>query len=484
MVGAVVNGIRYIKKAKGFLLFSKGIELDDGKFVDGVWKMEITPNEDNDSIVGNEIEDEEDHFTSACLYKMEDGGYRYEVTISDVDMDSWYRVWEMHMDVPGFTLTSSVEAETTDGHTAISNYLTTYEESDGKDEVNDHGGRAFAFELTESTTVHFTNTYSQGALSVTKQVTGLDNPESSNEEFTFTVSIPAEWAQRSEYNDGKYPVTYSRSGTETKHTDGTLEFTVTKDQEVATATLKLYPGETATIQLPTGIEPVVTETIHNGYTASWSKGTAGTSTPGDSITADEIQADQTSSVTCYNTPTDKVLTVTKTVTGAMGSTETDFDFELVLTDVAAPDTLEVNYDSGRGVKEVQKGEDSSYHFVLKDGETIQITIPYGATAVVTETEANGYEVWNRVDHTDDSEDDFDADGKPIAGRYQDSNATSGLTMNEDHSAEFVNFRPVVPPTGLESNHTTPYGLMVGAAGVAGAALVGSVVVRRRRRRQE
>ena len=57
-------------------------------------------------------------------------------------------------------------------------------------------------------------------------------------------------------------------------------------------------------------------------------------------------------------------------------------------------------------------------------------------------------------------------------------------MNTDYTVDFQNFRDVVPPTGLESNHTTPYGLMVGAAGVAGAALVGSVVVRRRRRRQE
>ena len=54
----------------------------------------------------------------------------------------------------------------------------------------------------------------------------------------------------------------------------------------------------------------------------------------------------------------------------------------------------------------------------------------------------------------------------------------------DVTVKFTNYRPVVAPTGLESNHTTPYGLMVGAAGVAGAALVGSVVVRRRRRRQE
>ena len=48
----------------------------------------------------------------------------------------------------------------------------------------------------------------------------------------------------------------------------------------------------------------------------------------------------------------------------------------------------------------------------------------------------------------------------------------------------TNNRPVVAPTGLESNHTTPYTLMVTAAGIAGLALIGGIVVRRRRRRME
>ena len=49
---------------------------------------------------------------------------------------------------------------------------------------------------------------------------------------------------------------------------------------------------------------------------------------------------------------------------------------------------------------------------------------------------------------------------------------------------FINERKAVAPTGLESDHTAPFALMVGAAFLAGAALLGNVVLRRRRRWQE
>ena len=48
--------------------------------------------------------------------------------------------------------------------------------------------------------------------------------------------------------------------------------------------------------------------------------------------------------------------------------------------------------------------------------------------------------------------------------------------------DFQNYRAPVAPTGLESNHTTPYVLMITAAGMAGLALIGGIVARRIRRR--
>ena len=56
---------------------------------------------------------------------------------------------------------------------------------------------------------------------------------------------------------------------------------------------------------------------------------------------------------------------------------------------------------------------------------------------------------------------------------------------DDITITFTNNRQAVAPTGLESNHTTPYVLMITAAGMAGLALIGGIVARRiRRRRQE
>ena len=57
-------------------------------------------------------------------------------------------------------------------------------------------------------------------------------------------------------------------------------------------------------------------------------------------------------------------------------------------------------------------------------------------------------------------------------------------MTENYTFDFENIRDVVAPTGLEDNHTKPFGLMVGVAVMAGLALAGGAVVRRRRRWME
>ena len=64
-----------------------------------------------------------------------------------------------------------------------------------------------------------------------------------------------------------------------------------------------------------------------------------------------------------------------------------------------------------------------------------------------------------------------------------------ITIPEGNAADlgtviFTNHRAAVAPTGLESNHTTPYVLMITAAGMAGLALIGGMAARRIRRRRE
>lgn len=197
------------------------------------------------------------------------------------------------------------------------------------------------------------------------------------------------------------------------------------------------------------------------------------------------------------------LTVTKTVTGAMASNSDDFTFQLTLekTENAVvdngPDTLTVHYsDTPSNItnRPTSLGKTTGrYEFPLRNGETVEITIPYGYTAALTEVglEDTGYQTFYREADQANShpEANLDENGKPITdtgvtGHYTSGNSISDIDMSTNHVYQFVNFRPVVAPTGLEDNHTKPFGLMVGVAVMAGLALVGGAVVRRRRRWME
>lgn len=265
------------------------------------WSQNITPG--GNSISQNEVE----HYDDVSITKLGEKAYRYEITIHDVDLQKWYRVWELHMDVPGYTLSSTVEESLTgQGDDSLSNLLGT----EGYEEGN-HGGRATAFKMTGDTTVVFTNTYSQGELDITKQLAGLTDQTTSSEEFTFTVSIPSAWAQRTEYNNGEYSVTYVREGSETKHSDGIITFSVPEGSDNATVEIMLYPGETATISLPTGIYPTVTETIAEGaYSVTWNNETT-PDADNSFTTMTPISADTPVTVTCTNTPVTVDVTIVK-----------------------------------------------------------------------------------------------------------------------------------------------------------------------------
>lgn len=96
------------------------------------------------------------------------------------------------------------------------------------------------------------------------------------------------------------------------------------------------------------------------------------------------------------------------------------------------------------------------------------------TIVETEANENGY-------HSS-----YTVNNETIESTWIDKNIVIHMDDMDGNTVNVVvtNNRPVVAPTGLESNHTTPYTLMVTAAGIAGLALIGGIVVRRRRRRME
>ena len=204
---------------------------------------------------------------------------------------------------------------------------------------------------------------------------------------------------------------------------------------------------------------------------------------------------QTTTVTATNKYVEGVreLLVKKTVEGDMGDTTQDFDFTLKLTkgegdsQTVYKEKLTVEYDparkDGNGTPIISlKAESDIYTFQLCHNQSIKITVPAGYTATVTETTTGqGYTVESRQYLTETP-----GSGSTTGNRSEFvKQSHQSVTMNDNYTVEFRNTRDVVAPTGLESNHTKPYTLMVAAAGAAGLALVGAAVARYlRRRRQE
>ena len=110
-----------------------------------------------------ENEGEADHYGNSSLTELEDNGetyYQYKITISDVDLNDWYHVWETHLDVTNYNVATSVE-------TTADSPLDT-----------EHPGRSTAFQLTKDTTVTFTNRYTPATKDIVfKKVDGA-NPSS------------------------------------------------------------------------------------------------------------------------------------------------------------------------------------------------------------------------------------------------------------------------------------------------------------------
>lgn len=170
------------------------------------------------------------------------------------------------------------------------------------------------------------------------------------------------------------------------------------------------------------------------------------------------------------------VTVIKNVTGEMGDTSRFFDFSAQIgtaekTNVPKTNIQEVSTNPATA----QVTGDGA--FKLKDdgtneGSVIIEKVRQDATLTITEASVanEGY----TTKHT-------------IGGNTLQSNVatvTPEMLGADDVTVSFENYRGIVAPTGLEDNHTKPFGLMVGVAVMAGLALAGGAVVRRRRRWME
>ena len=311
-----------------------------------------------------------------------------------------------------------------------------------------------------------------GKLTITKAVSGLpDSTDVSGQKFSFTVT--------GKYADGS-PVT-GAYGCYTFDHEGKTTVTVTGT------------GSITLTHLPEGIYTVTEDTsnmsgIVDGFRFDSAKYTVG----GEETDDVTVSAGSNSAITVTNvyTRNTQTLTVIKTVAGPMGDTSEDntFSFVLKLKDENnqpyEPDSIGVVEGTSITFNEAKGG----YVFTLSHGDKIQFEIPYGYTATVTEDADNGgYTVYTRKYMTEQPPTGEQVgDDEETAGGYSvNSSKSLEETVTQDYTFDFKNFRDVVAPTGLESNHTTPYVLMITAAGMAGLALIGGIVARRiRRRRQE
>ena len=310
-----------------------------------------------------------------------------------------------------------------------------------------------------------------GSLTIQKVVEGLpsgSDSEVDSAEFTFTITGPA--AAYNEQPDGGYSI----EGASDKVT-----FSPDNSDDSATATVTITGDNSITIDgLPAGTYRVTEDTDSmGGIVNDYHFAEVTYAVNDDESNTVTLEAAGTGTVVATNRyeHNDVTLTVNKTVTGPMGDTSPENTFTFTLT-TNEPISADDNPSLSNGVDVEGKYQ---YTFELAHNETIEIVVPYGVEATVWEEDRTDYTEQFRKYETPAKEGEGEIDEPFTTG-----NTVTIETMNTDYTVDFQNFRDVVPPTGLESNHTTPYGLMVGAAGVAGAALVGSVVVRRRRRRQE
>ena len=323
-------------------------------------------------------------------------------------------------------------------------------------------------ELNETNTIEVTNAYTpdNNDLSITKKLVamhGADITDAKDDTFTFTVTA-GQGVDTSKLNGKTF--TASQEGKEDQ------AVTFTNDSATVTVT-----GEgTVTIKdLPLGNyqvredESSVTKELSGGYftgslyVESESDPSVTSGKPGKVVFNNNYEA--------Y-----KTLTIKKTVTGEMGTADDWFDFKVT-----------GNNDAEFTLADGQQPTTQDYDFKLNNDGSVTLThLKQGDTVTVTEKVDKGYKNKGIAVDSEALKEKNPDDG---SGHYTIGTAKIDISIPNTSEVNlgtvtFTNEREAVAPTGLESDHNAPFALMVGAAFLAGAALLGNVVLRRRRRWQE
>ncbi len=157
------------------------------------------------------------------------------------------------------------------------------------------------------------------------------------------------------------------------------------------------------------------------------------------------------------------VTVSKTVTGALGDKGKEFNFTLTVKD-STGSAITSDMKAKKGT-DAETTINSGYTFTLKDGENIVFTnVPTYATVAVTENDYTGTNGGYTTSYVVDN-------GQSTGGlEAKLENISAG-----DHTIAFTNSKDVIPDTGITLN-SMPYLLVL--AGV----LVGGMAWMRRRKR--
>lgn len=376
-----------------------------------------------------------------------ENGWTYSITTQIEPTDEAYETYEANLKKTG-----------NDGYDGVKGDLNTdadgYETSSEKPGFHSNNSATLTY---VSNGVDATENYDHPVIQVklasfkiTKVV--KDDVNTNNQEFTFKVY--------KEGNDGRK--------TEVKEVKAKAGVTVT----VSDLLPGTYSVEEVTTNMPEGQKDGKQYYFASvAYTVKGSEGSSVVLEPGDK--------DDTVTVTNTYEPY-KTVTIIKDVQGEMGNTKMPFDFTTSIArgtqsataineayKNATNKTWEVELNANSSLEQDSRAKWTTSGYTLADGESLVITkVKKGDTFAVTETTNDlGYETT------------YAATGA--------TNSAGGFVVGDsDVTLTVTNKRGVVTPTGLESNHTKPYALMVGAGALAGLALVGGILARRARRRRE
>lgn len=459
------------------------------------------------------------------------GNWVYSITINvPVCTDgTFFTVFEMHGELPGYakldtdSVTYTVSSDDQDNPTTnrrgsgkfvCENGKDFDDMKDGASEENYISDGTFRrLNIQDDTTVSFQNHYS-GSLDVTKIIGGT-NEDADAEEKSYTLTIaPADIDKLDLSNSttdvqhglaGKtvsYTVTGSttRSGTAEIQSNGSFTVEIQADQtihftdlpaiqwkvtenEENDASVANYNWTVSYTDQNNGVEDDATH--WNGYE---SDDTIGITLETDGIASVDsaVNSKAVALVTVTNTYTriKNTLTISKHVSGPMGDTSADFSFTVALKDTLDNNAAYVL----TGEEEMAMGLTATdtvgtYTFTLSHGESIDLILPSGVQAVVTETDSKGHTVYSRTDYAGD-DGTFDP-SKPDALDYTKTSVQTVTMTAEAHTIDFMNYRAAAVPTGVDTDSAAPYLVLTACAAFAGLALAGSIVaVRLRRRRQE